>query len=252
MNINFNDKLTVITGGASGIGEATAALMRSSGAKVVILDRKVPEQGDDRDGKPVAIHCDVSREDEVKNAFGNIYRQYGRINVLVNSAGIQTYGSVTETTEETWDLTMNVNVKGAFLCAKHAIPHMLECASPVVVNVASVKSFHCQRNEAAYVSSKAAILGLTRSIAADYSPRLRCVAVCPGAVNTPMLTKEFEKIPDKEKAIEETKNIHLLKRIATPEEVAQFIVFLASEQASFTTGQAYRVDGGVGICLEGI
>jgi NAD(P)-dependent dehydrogenase (short-subunit alcohol dehydrogenase family) len=121
----------------------------------------------------------------------------------------------------------------------------------VIVNVASIKSFMCQDKEAAYVASKAAILGLTQSIASDYAPGLRCVAVCPGAVRTPLLMDEINKAQDKSAILRETEDIHLLKRIAEPAEIASFILFLASTQAGFATGQAYRVDGGIGVRIAG-
>ncbi len=112
---------------------------------------------------------------------------------------------------------------------------------------------YCQDKEAAYVASKSAIIGLTQSIATDYSPALRCVAVCPGAVSTPLLTDEFDKAEGgfKTQLIKETENIHLLKRIAQPGEIPSFILFLASEKASFATGQSYRVDGGIGVRIAG-
>jgi NAD(P)-dependent dehydrogenase (short-subunit alcohol dehydrogenase family) len=122
---------------------------------------------------------------------------------------------------------------------------------PVIVNVASVKSFVCQDKEAAYVASKSAILGLTQSIASDYSPGLRCVAVCPGAVKTPLLMNEIDKSADRQKIIKETEDIHLLQRIAEPEEIASFILFMASDKAGFATGHAYRVDGGIGVRIPG-
>ncbi len=201
--------------------------------------------------KAFFIYCDVSKNSSVEAAFRQIEDNYGRIDVLVNNAGIQSYGSVTETSEESWDKTINVNLKSIFLCSKYAIPLMLKQTAPVIINVASVKSFVCQDKEAAYVASKSAITGLTQSIATDYAPNLRCVAVCPGAVRTALLLDELDKAADKAALIKETENIHLLKRIAEPEEIANFILFLASEKASFATGQTYRVDGGIGVRIEG-
>jgi NAD(P)-dependent dehydrogenase (short-subunit alcohol dehydrogenase family) len=253
MNIEFNDQIVVITGGCSGIGLATAKMMIDSRAKVVLLDIHA-------DGAAITaslgnsalfIHTDISKAASVSEAFKKISELYGGFDVLVNNAGIQSYGSVTETSEEDWDRTLNINLKGIFLCSKFGIPVMLSRKTPVIVNVASVKSYVCQDKEAAYVASKAAVLGLTQSIASDYAPKLRCVAVCPGAVRTPLLMDEIEKATDKEKITRETEDIHLLKRIAEPEEIASFILFLASKQGGFATGHAYRVDGGIGVRIAG-
>lgn len=196
------------------------------------------------------ISCDISEKENVKNAFGQIAREHGNVDILVNNAGIQSYGNVTETSEESWDRTMNVNVKGAFLCAKYCIP-LMQKRGPVIINIASVKSYVVQDREAAYVTSKTALIGLTRSIAADYGPGIRCVAVCPGAVRTPLLTDELDKLENKDQVTKDTENIALLKRIAEPEEIASFILFLASEHAAFATGHAFRVDGGIGVRIEG-
>jgi NAD(P)-dependent dehydrogenase (short-subunit alcohol dehydrogenase family) len=171
--------------------------------------------------------------------------------ILINNAGIQTYGTVTETTEELWDRTMNVNVKSMFLCSKLCIPLMTKSDNAVVINLSSVQSFVTQKGVAAYATSKAAILGLTNSIAVDYAPHLRCVAICPGAVMSPMLATVINEFANKEEVITETENIHLLKRIAHPDEIADFILFAASNKARFMTGQHYRIDGGIGVELGG-
>lgn len=255
MNITFINKIIVITGGVSGIGLATSKMMLKDNATVVLLDINP-------DGKAIVaplgerasfLQCDVSNANAVMNAFEHVREKFGGVDVLVNNAGIQSYGSVTETSEADWDRTLNVNLKSIFLCSKYAIPLMINRKAPVIINVASVKSFVCQDKEAAYVASKSAIIGLTQSIATDYSPALRCVAVCPGAVSTPLLTDEFDKAEGefKTQLIKETENIHLLKRIAQPGEIASFILFLASEKASFATGQSYRVDGGIGVRIAG-
>jgi NAD(P)-dependent dehydrogenase (short-subunit alcohol dehydrogenase family) len=146
---------------------------------------------------------------------------------------------------------MNVNVKGLFLAAKHAIPWMQRKGRGVVVNVASVQAFVSQKNVAAYTTAKSAILGLTRSIAVDYSPDIRSVAVCPGTIDTPMLRESFALSPDPEEVMRECAEMHPAGRIGTPEEVAALILFLAGDKASFITGQAFRIDGGLGITIGG-
>ena len=242
----FNNKTVVITGGSKGIGAACVELFLQEGANVAVLD--IVEAGND---KGYYQHCDVSIEEEVKSCIGNIIKKFGDVDVLVNNSGIQRYGSVTETTSALWDEVMNVNLKSAFLCSHYCIPSMLNKRGGVIINVASVQSFVSQQNVAAYTTSKTALLGLTRSIAVDYSPNIRCVAVCPGTVDTPMLRDAINLSPDPAAVLKECEDMHLLKRIAQPNEIAELIKFLCEDKAAFITGQAIRIDGGLGIMVQG-
>jgi len=223
------------------------------GAKVCILDidQAGQEFADTLGDNTFFIHCDVSKEDEVKTAFKKIEKKLGAVEVLVNNAGIQRYSTVTETTEEEWDLIMNVNLKSAFLCSKYAIPMMLKKKKGCVINVASVQSFISQKNVAPYTTSKTALLGLTRSIAVDYAPNIRSVAVCPGTVDTPMLRNSIQESPNPDEVLEECNEMHLVKRICSSEEVGELITYLASDKAGFITGQAIRIDGGLGVTIGG-
>ncbi len=251
--MSFKNKTVLITGGAKGIGGACSRAFYRENANVVILDTDplgqalAAELGE----RALFIQCDVSKEAAVKKAMEQAAQTFGGIDVLVNNAGIQRYSTVTETSEEEWDLVMNVNLKSAFLCAKHAIPPMQKQGGGVVVNVSSVQAFISQQTVAPYVTSKTALLGLTRSIAVDYGPEIRCVAVCPGTIDTPMLRSAFELSPDPEAVYQECVDMHLVKRIGTPEEVAELILFLAGENGRFFTGQAIRIDGGLGITIAG-
>ena len=251
--MSLKGKNAVITGGAKGIGGAATRALHREGANVVILDvdslgGKLAEEL----GKgALFFKCDVSREAEVRQAMEKAVETFGDLDILVNNAGIQRYSTVTETTEEEWDLVMNVNLKSAFLCAKHAIPSMLAKGKGVVINVSSVQAFITQNNVAPYTTSKTAMLGLTRSIAVDYAPNIRSVAVCPGTVDTPMLRDALQLSPDPEAVYQECVDMHLAKRICSPEEVAELIVFLASDKAPFITGQAIRIDGGLGLMVAG-
>ncbi|MBL1213127.1 MAG: SDR family oxidoreductase [Ignavibacteriae bacterium] len=251
--MNFKNKTVVITGGAKGIGGSCSEKFVSAGANVCILD--IDEKGKDLAEKlgtnAVFYKCDVSAEQEVKQTFENIKEQFSEIDILVNNAGIQRYGKITETTEEEWDLVMNVNLKSAFLCSKYAIPLMQNKKQACVINVASVQAFISQQNVAAYTTSKTALLGLTRSIAVDYAPNIRSVAVCPGTVDTPMLRAAIQLSPDPDEVYQECVDMHLPKRVGTSDEVAELILFLASDNASFITGQAIRIDGGLGISISG-
>ena len=251
--MRFTEQIAVVTGGAKGIGAATATLLAREGARVALLDTDADagaEVASDL-GDARFIACDVADAEAVASAFDEIRATFGGVDLLVNNAGIQRYGTVTKTSEDLWDEVMNVNLKSAFLCAQAALPSMVERGRGVVVNVASVQSFISQANAAAYTTSKTALLGLTRSIAVDYAPDVRCVAVCPGTVDTPMLRWAVQQSPDPDEVMQEVHAMHPLQRIATPEEVAELIGFLCSEAAGFITGQAYRIDGGLGLSIGG-
>ena len=142
-------------------------------------------------------------------------------------------------------------IRDSYLCAQQAVPLMQARGGGVVVNVASVQSFITQPNAAAYGTSKAAMLGLTRSIAVDFAPIVRCVVVCPGTVDTPMVRGSAEQSGDPEAFYRVVRNMHPMQRIAAPEEVADLILYLSSERAGFITGQAFRIDGGLGISIPG-
>lgn len=249
----FHNKTVLITGGAKGIGGACSRVFYRENANVVILDtdpvgqQLAAELGE----RALFIPCDVSKEALVRQAVEQAVATFGGIDVLVNNAGIQRYSTVTETSEEEWDLVLNVNLKSAFLCAKHAIPFMQKRGQGVVINVSSVQAFISQKTVAPYVTSKTALLGLTRSIAVDYGPQIRCVAVCPGTIDTPMLRDAFQLSADPEAVYQECVDMHLVKRIGTPEEVAELILFLSGENGGFFTGQAVRIDGGLGITIAG-
>ena len=163
------------------------------------------------------LECDVSNEAAVGSAFENIGAKFSSIDFLINNAGIQRYGTVTETPTDEWDHVMNVNLKSFFLCSKYAIPLMQKKQKGVIINVASVQAFLSQQKVAAYTTAKTAILGLTRSIAVDYAPQIRCVAVCPGTIDTPMLRDSIALSPDPDEVMQECIDMHLTKRIGTPE-----------------------------------
>jgi NAD(P)-dependent dehydrogenase (short-subunit alcohol dehydrogenase family) len=251
--MQFDNKIAVVTGGAKGIGGAVSRAFLRDGALVVVLDleEKEPDFVEAYTGRVLHIKADVSKESQVRDAIQQAVSRFGGIDYLVNNAGIQRYNSVTETSEAEWDEVMNVNLKSAFLCAKHAIPLMKKRDKGVVVNLASVQSFVSQQNVAAYTTSKTALLGLTRSIAVDYAPSIRCVAVCPGTVDTPMLRDAIALSPDPDAVYQECVDMHPLKRVGTPEEIAELVLFLCGDNAGFITGQYIRIDGGLGLSIAG-
>jgi NAD(P)-dependent dehydrogenase (short-subunit alcohol dehydrogenase family) len=242
-------KVAVITGGLSGIGEATAAEFAARGASVAILDRAVVKSG--FNGNYLSLACDVSSGFAVETAAARISRELGPVSFLVNSAGIQRYGTGTTTSEETWDLVMSVNLKSMFLTFRAFCP-LMKTLGGAVVNVSSVQAMGALPNSVAYVTSKHAIGGLTRALAIDHAvDNIRVNCVCPGSVDTPMLQASIKNSDGLESLLRDIGQLHALGRIARPEEVAKVIAFLCSDDASFVTGGIYVVDGGMTALVAG-
>ena len=250
--MQMEGKVAVVTGGAAGIGQATARKLCELGARVAILDRSA-EAGHatvaalEKLGYTAAyLPCDVTVESEVKAAMAAIVARYGALHILVSNAGIQRYGDVVTTTPEIWNETMDVHVKGCFHVTKYAIPAMLASGGGAIVIVASVQSFTAINNSVAYVAAKHALLGMTRAIALDFASRnIRANCVCPGAIDTPMLRATADRTSSPKKMLESIGRMHALGRIGRPQEVANAIAFLASDDASFITGASLLVDGGL-------
>lgn len=251
MNIALSGKVAIVTGGAMGIGAATARKLAACGAGVAIFDRdqeagsKVADEIVQAGGRSRFFPCDVSVANSVSKAVDGVMARHDAVDILVSNAGVQDYGDVLSTTEEAWDRLMNINLKSCFLVSKHVVPHMLARGGAIVV-VGSVQSMTAIANSVAYVTSKHALLGLTRAMALDYAQRnIRVNCVCPGAIDTPMLRWSANLAPDPEAVIRTCDRMHAMGRIGKPEEVADAIVYLASPMASFITGAALLVDGGM-------
>lgn len=249
----MGNRTIIITGAAKGIGKSCVDYFLDNGDTVIALDidETALKELKNIDDRLHCYTCDVSKSDTVKETILDVINSIGDIDVLINNAGIQRYSTVTETSEEEWDLVMNVNLKSAFFCSKYVIPSMQKKGKGVVVNVSSVQAFNTQQKVAPYTTSKTAMLGLTRSIAVDYAPKIRCIAVCPGTVETPMLHTAIKESDNPEQVYQECIDMHLTKRICPPEEVAELIGFLSSDKAGSITGQSFRVDGGLGIQIGG-
>jgi NAD(P)-dependent dehydrogenase (short-subunit alcohol dehydrogenase family) len=189
---------------------------------------------------------DVSRDDDAQRVVHQTVEAFGRLDVLVNNAGYGFAGTVVDTDEETWDDLMAVNVRGVYLCSKHAIPAMAKNGGGAIVNTASVVAAVGIRNRAAYCASKGAVAALTRAIAIDHvAEGIRCNAVAPGTIDTPYFDEILRKSPvaaDSRRALEARQ---LLGRLGTPEEIAAGILFLASDESRFATGTILTIDGGM-------
>lgn len=257
MSIDLSGKVVIVTGGAKGIGEGCVQKFVDANATVISLDldgSSLKNQTDKYaklESKFSSHQVDVSNEKQVEEVIKKIQNSYGRIDGLINCAGIQTYGSVTDTTEETWDRTFNVNVKSMFLTAKHVAPIMITQKSGSIVNISSVQSLMSQKTVVAYAASKGAINALTRASAIDLAiDNVRVNAILPGSVDTPMLRTSAD-MHRGEKSVEEVLSDwgagHPLGRIAKSSEVGDLAVFLVSAESAFITGQSIAIDGGLSI-----
>jgi NAD(P)-dependent dehydrogenase (short-subunit alcohol dehydrogenase family) len=240
-----------ISGAASGIGEATAHLFAGEGANVALADVEV-DRGEAvraaiaaRGGNALFLHVDVSVEDDVRVSLAETVARFGGLNILVNCAGMVHVGLLHEYDGGDWDRLMGVNLKGIFFSVKHALPYLRRNARSYVVNVGSISSFVGQAQTPAYTASKAAVLGLSRSIALDYAAiGLRCNCVCPGITDTPMLREHLGKAPDPEAALAERLRRVPLRSALTPGEVARAVLYLSCEDSAGVTGTSLVVDGG--------
>ncbi len=252
MNIDFAGKVAIVTGGAMGIGQATARKLAGLGAAVAIfdIDRDAGHKSAASIAKTGSIcdffSCNVSVAVEVSQAVDAAVSKFGGVDILVSNAGIQLYGDAVTTTEEDWDRLMGINLKGCFLASKFVVPHMLKRGGGAIVIVGSVQSMTAIGNSVAYVTSKHGLLGLTRAMSLDFAKNgIRVNCVCPGAIDTPMLRWAAGLSDDPEKVMRTCDRMHPLGRIGRAEEVADSIVYLASPMASFITGAALLVDGGM-------
>lgn len=251
----FFGKVALVTG-TTGIGRASALRLARGGASVLAcgIDKaanaKLAEEAMEL-GLPIHPHLtDVSVESEVEGAVAEVVRRYGGLDIIVNSAAVHPYGTVTNTAFETWTRCMAVNVGSIYLTAHFGVPEMAKRGGGAIVNISSVQGFNCQQNVAAYVASKGAIHALTRAMALDHADqKIRVNSISPGSIRTPILEHAARTYGGEgvtvEQAFARFGAAHPLGRIGEPEEVAELVAFLASDKAAFCTGSDYKIDGGL-------
>lgn len=250
--MNLDNRVAIVTGAASGIGQASAGLFAEYGARVALVDwnREAGERaaGEIRAAGREAVFChaDVSNPAEVAAMVDEVVARYGRLDVLMNNAAIQILATLVDTTAEDWDRLHAVNLKGFFLCSKYAIPAMIRSGGGSIVNVSSALGLVGDPELAAYGAAKGGIIALTKAAAVGYGPQgVRVNCICPGDVATPMVREYFAKAPDPQGLLAEVSSKYALRRIAEPREIAQVAAFLASDASSFMTGSVVVVDGGL-------
>ncbi|MCI4348849.1 MAG: glucose 1-dehydrogenase [Thermoplasmata archaeon] len=248
----LSDRVVVVTGGAMGIGRATAIAAGREGAAVAVCDvadaaaEKVAQEIRGSGGKARAYHLDVANEGDVRGAFGRIRTELGPIYGLVNNAGIAGANKPTHQLEEAeWDRVMGVNVKGVFLCTKHAVPDMLRRHAGAIVNLSSIYGLVSAPDVPPYHASKGAVRLMTKTDALFYAKEgIRVNSVHPGFIDTPMVQNYATSLGDRSAVYEQLAALHPMGRVGTAEEIANGIVFLLSDDASFMTGSELVIDGG--------
>jgi len=245
------NKVALITGGTSGIGRATVLLFSQEGAKVSFTGRnetkgrevlaKIKKTG----GKAIFIKADVRSSEECRKTVEKTLKAFGRLDILFNNAGVYFHHTVVDCTEEEWDLTLDINLKGTYLMSKFALPPMIAQGSGVIINNSSGWGLVGGNEAAAYCAAKGGVVLMTKAMAIDHSPKgIRVNCICPGDVDTPMLAEDARLRGMSWKDYLANASDRPLHRIGKPEEIAKAALFLASEDSSFVTGAILAVDGG--------
>ena len=247
----LSGKVALITGGASGIGQATAILFAQEGGAVAVVDinaeqgQAVVQEIESQGGRAIFILCDVTRAEDCRRAVDTLLELLGRLDILFNNAGIIRRADVVELTEAEWDQVMAVNVKSIFLMSKYAVPVMIKAGGGSIINTGSGWGLKGGRNAVSYCASKGAVVNMTRAMAIDYGPqKIRVNCICPGDTDTPMLRNEANQLDQPIDQFLAEAADRPLRRYAQPVEIAQAVLYLASDASSYVTGATLVVDGG--------
>lgn len=236
-------KTAFVTGGSGGIGAAICARFAAEGARVVAADLRDP--GTLASGVEF-VEFDVTREDVVTATFSELAKQWGQLDILVNAAGIEIEETIENTTLEQWNRIFAVNVTGTFLTSKYALPMLRKSSGASVINFGSYDGYIADPGLAAYCATKGAVHALTRAMACDHGPEgIRVNAICPGYVNTPMLQSFFGESGDIESLKQAVRDVHPMRSFGEPEDIANLVNWLASDEARYASGQLWVIDGGL-------
>ena len=249
--MRFDGKVAVVTGASSGIGEAAAQAFAQAGASVCLVNRDRVRGAHslrrllDAGADAISVQADVSQEDQVRRMIDQVVQRWDRLDVLVNNAGVYLQGDITQTGLDDWEAVLATNLTGAFLCTKHVVPVMARGGKGVIVNVASEAGLVGIRGQVAYNVSKGGMIALTRSCAIDLADAgIRVNCLCPGTTDTPLVADAVNRAPDPTALRRHLEEIRPLKRLGSPDEIAQGVLFLASEEAGYATGAVLSMDGG--------
>ena len=245
--MRLEGKVAIITGAASGLGQATALLFAREGAKVVIADinevgaAETLDQIEAAGGKGLVVRTDVTSAKDTERMVEKTVQTYGKLDILFNNAGIAMRLPVVELAEADWERCIDINLKGVFLCSKYALPEMIKNGGGSIINMSSIYGIVGARTRAAYAASKGGVANLTRSMALDYAKyNVRVNCICPGFVETPL----FKGVVRTQAEYEALVNLHPMGRLGLPIEIAYGALYLASDESSFVTGIALPIDGG--------
>jgi len=251
---DLTGKIALVTGAASGIGEAIAVTLARAGAFVYVGDldeangRRVADEINNKNGQAEFINLDVAENENCLRTAEIIHKHHGRLDILVNNAGVGHVGTILQTTAEDLDKLYAVNVRGMFNLTKAFIEEMIERKYGVIINISSIGGVVAVKDRLAYCTTKFAVVGFTKCLALDHALQgIRANAICPGRVETPFVKARIAQYPDPEKAYAEMAATQAVGRMGTPEEIAAAALYLASDEAAFVTGTAFEIDGGFSV-----
>ena len=248
MGSRLSGKIAIITGAGTGIGRAIALAFAQEGAQLTLVGRRkdhIERVAHEVGGSPLVMPVDVSKKKDIERVVGQTVERFGGLNVLVNNAGVLHIGTAEQITEDQWDETFNINVRGLWLLSRAVLPAMRKAGGGSIVNVASVLGINAARNRACYAASKGAVVLLTKGMAIDHGQeKIRVNAICPSFVETDLTAAVLKNAADPDEVRRERTAVHPIGRLGKPEDIAGMAVYLASDESAWVTGAAMAVDGG--------